>query len=112
MKEAWQGQPGLPAPHLMVAIIRMSVVVHAAGPVIDQVRGNDKAHSRDQQPGLIMGEELLQHKKREARQENKDRNKTVVMLPVAMVKGPCPDTKGKKDHPGFEIDIMNDIDPE
>ena len=43
----------------MVAIIRMRMIVHTAGAVIDQVGGYNEQNGGEQQPGLIVNEELL-----------------------------------------------------
>ena len=97
------------ASSLMITILRMRMIMHTAGAVIDKVCSNDQPDGWYEQPGFIMGEKLLQYQEYKPCQEDDDGNKTVMMLPVTMVKRPGANTKSKKDHPCLEINIMNNI---
>lgn len=94
----------------MTAILRVSMIMYAAGPVIDNMGYNDQHHRHRQQQKLVLMPQLLGHQEAHARQENQQRNQAVMMLAISMVHGPGPDTEGQEYHEVFKEQVINDID--
>ena len=90
----------------------MRMIMHPAGAEIVYVGGNNKDHSGDQQPELVLVKDLFEYKETEPGQEDQERKGAVVVFFEAMVKGPGPDQKGQYDHPHLKSQVIDDIDTE
>lgn len=96
----------------MVAIILVGVVVHAAIPEIQQVGGDNTKCTRYQEPDLPGMEELFDHQQADPGCKKHERQCAMMMLPVSMKQGTAANEKCQHNHPGFEINIMDNIDTE
>ena len=68
----------------MVTVIRMGVIMNAAGFVIENMCTNYKYERKRKKPVLIVVPYLFCHKETNAGSENEHRNEAVVMTPVSM----------------------------
>lgn len=95
----------------MTAVLRVSVIMYAAGPVIDNMGYNDQQHRHRQQQQLVLMPQLLGHQEAHSCQENQQGNQAMVMLAISMIHGPGADTKSKEYHEVFKEQVINDVNP-
>lgn len=94
----------------MVAIIRMCMIMHAAGTVIQEMSINDKQYRWDKQPVLKFNKELFQDQEGKTGKEKDQGDGAVMMFPVSMKKGIATNHQGHADHRDLESFMVNEID--
>jgi hypothetical protein len=96
----------------MIAVVGMSVAMHPARPVIDNMGHHDKDHGHGQEPKLVLMPDLLEQQKNNAGQENKKWHQAMMMFAVTVPYGKGANGKGQEDHKVFKYQVINYVDPE
>jgi hypothetical protein len=96
----------------MVAVVRMGMVMDAAGPVIAEMGTHDKGHGDQNHPIVLAGQELFGSQEGKTYRKQEHRYITMVVLSVAMPQGVNAYGKSQKDHENFEILIVDQFDPQ
>ena len=93
----------------MIAIIGMSMLMHLAGTVIQQMPGNDCRNSKWQNPVLVIMPVLFGQEQKNTDREQSNGKPAMMMFPETMPQGIDPNAKGQEDHEVFKRMIINDI---
>ena len=94
----------------MVAIIRMRMIMYAAGPVIQEVSINNKQDGRNKEPVLKFDKELFQYQESETTKEKDQGDGAMMVFPVSVKKGIAADHQRQGDHPDLESFVVNEVD--
>jgi hypothetical protein len=96
----------------VIAVGGVSVVVHAARFVIDQMSADDGSKGQQKQPVLMLMPDLFGNKERYSKKKNRDRSEAVVVLSEAVPQRVHADRERQQDHEVFKFLVVDDIHAE